>query len=176
MEDSIHNDEYKLIKSLKDLSLNSPSIISIDGVDGVGKSTLSCKIAEELCLPNIGIDYFVQEQQGGYIKYIDYDRLSERIVRDRISSQTIVVEGICVQQILKKLSLTSDVSVYIKVIDVYGFWMHQMRLFPPGKSADEVINDRKDKGFPLGHEEDIIRYHYTFRPYENADYIFERLS
>ncbi len=68
MEDNIHNDEYKLIRSLKDLSLNSQSIISIDGVDGVGKSTLSCKIAEELCLPNIEIDNFVQEQQGGYIE------------------------------------------------------------------------------------------------------------
>ena len=171
MEDNIHNDEYKLIRSLKDLSLNSQSIISIDGVDGVGKSTLSCKIAEELCLPNIEIDNFVQEQQGGYIKYIDYDRL-----HDRISNQTIVIEGVCVQQILNKMSLTSDVSVYVKVIDVYGFWMHRMRLFPSDKSADEVINERKAKGFPLGHEEDIIRYHYTFKPHENADYIFERRS
>ncbi len=176
MEDSIHNDEYKLIKSLKNLSLNSPSIISIDGVDGVGKSTIACKIAEELSVPHIEIDAFVQEQQGGYIKYIDYDRLGERIVHERISNQTIVVEGICVQQILNKLSLTSDVTVYVKVIDVYGFWTHQMRLFPPDKSADEVINERKAKGFPLGHEEDVIRYHYTYRPYENADYIFERRS
>ena len=176
MEDSIYNDEYTLISSIRDLSLKSPSIISIDGVDGVGKSTLSCKIAEELSLPNIEIDTFVQEQQDGYTKYIDYDRLGERIVQDRISNQMIVVEGICVQQVLKKMSLTPDVSVYVKVIDGYGFWMDQIRLFPPGKSADEMINERKVKGFSLGHVEEIICYHYTFKPHENADYIFERRS
>ena len=71
MKDSPYNDDYKLISSIRKLSLNSPSIISIDGVDGVGKSTLSCKLAEELSIPNIEIDTFLQEQQDGYIKYID---------------------------------------------------------------------------------------------------------
>jgi len=176
MEDRIHNDEYKLINSLKNLSLSPPRIISIDGVDGVGKSALACKIAKELSVPHIEIDAFVQNQQGGYIKYIDYDRLGEKIVHEKMSNHTVVVEGICVLQILNRLNLTSDVSVYVKVIDVYGFWTHQMLLFPPDKSADEVISERKAKRFLLGHKEDIIRYHYACRPHENADYILERRS
>lgn len=51
MEDSVFTDEYALIKSIKNLSLKSPDIVSIDGIDGVGKSTLACKISEELSLP-----------------------------------------------------------------------------------------------------------------------------
>jgi len=174
MEASFFTDDYTLIKSIKNLSLKSPGIISIDGVDGVGKSTIACKIAEELSLPYIEIDTFVQEQQGGYIDHIDYDRLSESIKQAIITKQMIILEGICVQQILKKLGLNSYTKIYVKVIDNYGFWMDQIRFFPPDKSADEMIAERKAKGFSLGHVEDIIRYHYTFKPHENADYIFER--
>ncbi len=35
-----------------------------------------------------------------------------------------------------------------------------------------MIVERKAKLFLLGHMEDIIRYQYTFKPHENADYIF----
>ena len=174
MEVSVCTDEGKLIRSIENLSLKSPSIVSIDGVDGVGKSTLACKFAEELNLLQIEIDTFVQEQQAGYIDYIKYDRLSESIKQAIIANQVIILEGICVQQVLKKLGLNSYAKVYVKVIDNYGFWMDQIRFFPPEKSADEMIAERKAKRFSLGHVEDIIRYHYTFKPHENADYIFER--
>ena len=174
MEMSICTDECTLIESIENLSLKSPSIISIDGVDGVGKSTLACKIAEELSLPHVEIDTFVQDQQGGYIDYIDYDRLSERIGESAIANQVIIVEGICVQEVLNKLSLNVHAKVYVKIIDNYGFWIDQIRFFPPDKSAEEMIAERKAKRFSLGHVEDIIRYHYTFKPHENADYIFER--
>lgn len=174
MKVSICTDECTLIRSIENLSLKSPSIISIDGVDGVGKSTLACKIAEELSFPHLEIDTFVQEQHDGYIDFIDYDRLSERIRQTIIANQVIIVEGICVQQVLKKLSLNSYAKVYVKVIDNYGFWMDQIRFFPLDKTADEMIAERKAKRFSLGHVEDIIRYHYTFKPHENTDYIFER--
>jgi adenylate kinase family enzyme len=176
MKERIYTDEFTLIRAIRNLSLNSPSVISIDGVDGVGKSTLARKITEELSLPHIEIDAFVQAQKGGYINYIDYDRLSERIVQPMISNQMIVVEGICVQQVLNKISLNPDVSVYVKVINHYGLWMDQIRLFPPDRSADEMIDERMAKRFSLGHIEETIRYHYTFKPHENADFIFERRS
>lgn len=174
MEVSICTDEGKLIRSIENLSLKSRSIFSIDGVDGVGKSTLAYKIAKELNLLHIEIDTFVQEQQSGYIDFIDYDRLGESIKQAITTNQVIILEGICVQQVLKKLSLNSYAKVYVKVIDNYGFWMDRIRFFPPDKSADEMIAERKSKRFSLGHVEDIIRYHYTFKPHENADYIFER--
>ncbi len=166
----IYNTESELICALKSTSLHSQSIITIDGVDGVGKTTLSIKIAEVLCLSNIELDDFVQKNQDGYIKYIDYDRLLDRI----ISNKPVIIEGICIQQILNKIQVNSDVTVYVKVVDRYGFCNGQIKYFPPNKSADEVINERKVKGFHVGYEEDVILYHYSFKPHENSDYIFER--
>lgn len=177
MEDRVFTDEYALIRSIKNLFLKSPGIVSIDGIDGVGKSTLACKIAEELSLPCIEIDTFVQKQQGGYIDHINYDRLSESIKQAMIADHVIILEGICIQQVLKRLSLNSNTKVYVKVIRVignHGLWMDQIQFFPPDKSADEMIAERKVKRYSLGHVGDIIRYHYTFKPHENADYIFER--
>jgi len=170
LETKILNTENELISSLKNSSLDSKSIVSIDGVDDVGKTTLSTKMVKELYLSHIELDDFVQENQGGFINYIDYDRLLDKI----ISNKPVVVEGICVLQILNTIQLKPDVSVYIKVIDRYGFCHGQIKYFPPDKSADEIINERKSKGFSVGYEEDIIRYHYSFIPHENSDYIFER--
>ncbi|MCF8088994.1 MAG: hypothetical protein K9K63_13095 [Desulfotignum sp.] len=177
MKCSVFTDEYELIQSIKNLSLKSPGIVSIDGIDGVGKSTLACKISEDLSLPRIEIDTFIQEQQGGYIEHIDYYRLNEKIKQTIIAGHVIILEGICIQQVLKRLSLNSNTKIYVKVINVIGnhyLWMDQMQFFPPGKSADEMIAERMAKRYSLGHVEDIIRYHYTFKPHENADYIFER--
>jgi len=177
MEDTVFTDEYALIKSIKNLSLKSPDIVSIDGIDGVGKSTLACKISEELSLPWIEIDTFVQEKQGGYIDHINYDQLNESIKQAIIADHVIILEGICIQQVLKRLSLNSITKIYVKVIKEIGnhyLWMNQIQFFPPDKSADEMIAERKVKRHSLGYVEDIIRYHYTFKPHENADYIFER--
>jgi len=174
MEVNICTNETELIKSIENLSLKSKGIVSIDGVDGVGKSRFASKIAKELSFPLIEIDTFVKEQQGGYIDHIDYNRLNESIRENIIEDRLVILEGICVQQVLKQLHQKSNVKVYIRVIDKYGFWMDQIRLFPPDKSADEIIAERRKKGFSLGHVEDIIRYHYTFKPHEDVDYILER--
>lgn len=167
-------DERKMIGVIQNLSFELPKIISIDGVDGVGKSSLAQKMSDESNLQHLEIDNYIQKQQGGYIDHIDYSLLTKSIRQFINAKQGIVLEGVCVQQVLKKINLASTVKIYIRMIDEYGLWMHQMLLFPPDKSADEVIAERKAKRFPLGHMEDIIRYHYTFKPYESADYIFER--
>lgn len=172
MKIKIHNDEKELIIALKNKLMDSKYIVSIDGVDGVGKTTLSVKIARELCLPIIELDDFVEENQGGYVNYIDYDCLLEKI----ISNKSAVVEGICVLQVLNKIQIEPDVSVYIKVVDRYGFCNGQIKYYPPDKTADEVINDRKSKGFSVGYEADVIHYHYSFKPYENSDIFFQRQS
>ena len=170
MKTRIINTENELIIALKNSPLETKSIISIDGVDGVGKTTLSTKIAKELRLSNIELDDFVQENQGGFIDYIDYDRLLDRI----ISNKPVVVEGICILQILNRIQIKPGMSVYIKVVDKYGFCNGQIKYFPHDKTADEVINDRKSKGYSVGYEEDLIRYHYSFIPHEKSDYILER--
>jgi len=170
LETRIINTENELIAALKNISFDSKSIVSIDGVDGVGKTTLSSKIAQELCISNIELDDFVQKNQNGYINHIDYDRLLKKIITDK----PVVVEGICVLEILNRIQIKPDVSIYIKVVDRYGFCNGQIKYCPPAKSADEVINERKSKGFSVGYEEDVIRYHYSFKPHEKSDYIFER--
>jgi len=177
MKSSVFTDEYELIKSIKNLSLRSPNIISIYGNDGVGKSTLACKISQELSLPWLESDTFVQEQKGGYIDYIDYDRLKKSIKEYIIRGHVIILEGICIQQVLKRLSLHSITKIYVKVINITGnhcLWLDEIHLFPPDKSVNEILAERRAKSYSSGHVEDIIRYHYTFKPHENPDYIFER--
>ena len=180
--------ETELIENLRQrLSAGFPYLISIDGVDGVGKSTLASNLAEELSAKHIEIDSFVKPHQGGYVGHIDYDRLQEEINQAREMLQTVIFEGICVRQILERIGLKPDVSVYIKVIDHDGFWMDEVRLFPPGRTVEEIMEARiesRRKANSLfgeepteaqeGHTEEIIRYHYAYQPHVNTDYVFAR--
>ena len=59
------------------------SIISIDGVNGCGKSTLSSKISQNFTnIIHIDIDdeNFLEQNKGGYINYIKYDFLKNKIL------------------------------------------------------------------------------------------------
>jgi hypothetical protein len=58
MSVSVFADEHALIKFIEDLSLKSQGIVSVDGVDKVGQTTLACNIAEKMNFPCIEIAPF----------------------------------------------------------------------------------------------------------------------
>jgi uridine kinase len=91
---------------------SSPMIITIDGPDGVGKTTLGRYLAWHFGVTLIESDLFVIPTKG-YPIYLD-DQVN-RIIERRLSlGLPVIVEGISIQQLMRRLNRTSDFSIYLK--------------------------------------------------------------
>ena len=188
----VFEEESGLLDELKEeVTDTNFQIVTIDGWDGAGKTRLAEKISSILNLKHIELDTFLNKHQGGFINHIRYADLGQTIQAARDDSSSILVEGICVLEVLRRIGVRPDITIYVKRILSRGFWSDGRHL-PDEKSADEVIEEDKEeqrqwarmRGRDISDDElnredityELIKYHYADRPHENADYIFERVD
>ncbi|MFH1624647.1 MAG: hypothetical protein ABID54_05760 [Pseudomonadota bacterium] len=166
--------------------------IFIDGCDGSGKSTLANEIAQKLTLLHINLDDYLEKNRGNFVDFIKYDLLKNEIDN---SNCPVIVEGVCVLAVAQKLQINCDVHIYVKRMSDYGAWKDD-DLYNEAKDVDAFLAEQNTQhrkfceamaqieGEKYDPEnttipkltEELIRYHYEFKPQETADIIYERLS
>jgi len=166
-------------------------VVGIDGVDGSGKSTLATSLSEKLGCSHINLDDHIDKNLGQYVNHVHY-----LVVREMINAikLPIIIEGVCLLAITERLQLNLDALIYIKRISSYGNWIDEDNCDVTG-DIDAFMNKEKmelnkfvyaaayiegkdfpdDTNFPEFAEE-IIRYHYSYRPHERADIIYKRID
>lgn len=173
---------------------NRSQLISIDGVDGSGKSYLSKFLVKGKGYSYIDIDGdYLIPSHGKYIEFIRYSVLKADVKKLLSSKRIIVIDGICTLKILKNIDLEPDIKVYVKKI-IMGEW-RDGRLFDYSCNIEDVLAvTRKEAqefennaAFIEGREpkilnnseenmqDEIIRYHFEYQPENNADIIFENM-
>ena len=185
----------QLLLYIKNYLNEQPLIISIDGKEGSGKSTLSKTISDKLGFVYIELDSdrYLEKNKGQYVKFISYDTLKEDITKLLENRKNIVIEGICILKILNIIGIKPSIKIYIKRMSKDGHFWYDEKLFDYSKSPDEIIEQEDEnlqefirisaeiegKTFdPIPLEEsifhEIIRYHFEYKPDLEADIIFER--
>lgn len=167
-------------------------VISVDGVNGSGKSYLAWSLSNKYGYAYIDIDgnYLIQNN-GKYIDFIKYNKLSEKITALSNTNKIMVVDGICILRVLNTIEINPDIKIYVKKIH-FGHW-RDGNLFDYKRNIDELLVERResleefenisahiegrsseinDSEEDMSHE--IIRYHYEYKPDINADIVFER--
>jgi shikimate kinase len=86
-------------------------IATIDGRDGVGKTTLGRYLAWYFNVTLIETDLFVIPAQD-YLIHLD-DQINRIIERRITSPRPVIVEGISILQLMKRLNRVPNFSVYI---------------------------------------------------------------
>jgi len=171
-------------------------LISIDGPTGSGKSTLAENIASKFKLAHLNLDddrYLIPEM-GGYVEYIKYDNLIADLESYRKNSSPIIIDAVCVQEILARTNTKPDLNIYVKKLRRGNQWLDG-RYFDYSKNVDDVIktdleeqrnfnliNAQLDSGVTdnsvpkesVFHE--VLRYHFSYKPDLNADILFERID
>jgi len=89
-----------------------PSIVVIDGEDGVGKTTkIAPLIATALNGKIFSTDNYLNKNSGGYVDFIDFEKLKREILEVE-KNKPIVLEGLMMLLILERLEMFADYYIY----------------------------------------------------------------
>lgn len=148
-----------------------PTIVSIDGNMGVGKSTLAREIADGLGFDIFDLDCYLSKkvtEKNGYVETICLNNLIRDVDESLFSMRCIIVEGVCVLNVLEIIRINPSVKIYVDVIDFASDSSFTLQ-----RSSTEILEDIPDDDF-LSCE--IQRYHKSMSPYKMADIVFERYN
>ena len=167
---------------------SSIRLVSIDGWSGSGKTTLAMNLADRLGLRRYELDEYLHEHRGSFLEHLDYLRLSTALAGSQTAHGPVLVDGICVLEVLGRLGLRSDLKVYVRRISASGIWHDGLRL-DSSRTVEEVLEEERQsaarwaeihsKKFGEGSEPlawEVVRYHYRYMPHENADVYFNRIE
>lgn len=166
-------------------------LISIDGLLGSGKSALARKLADILSAEHVELDTLVEKGRGTYVEHLRLDEIHTRLRVAQEKASIVLVEGVCARNVLHRLALTPDYSVYVKRLDSRGDWIDG-EIFDPDRRVEEVLAEQEDlaRSFsalageadssddsPLSPvQQEVIEYHFACWPHEHADIIYERFD
>ncbi len=169
------DDIEKLATSIRDKGCCR---IGIDGTNGAGKSTTASKLAEILGLTHLNLDEYLQKKKGGFLDYLKYPEIKQKISE----LECFVIDGVCLLNVLEKIGIDVDCLIYVKRIR-HGLWADKDECDVTG-DIEEYIKREKEfvrliKGSnttpdTLGLAEEIIRYHYKYKPHHKAQFCYMR--
>jgi len=157
-------------------------VIGIDGLDGVGKTTMAKRLAHLLGAQHLELDDFLCKDRGTYACQIRCDELHGYIGS---IDGPIVIDGICLLAVVKRCEVRLDAHVYLKRISEAGNWYDAdicLAQKPVNELIEELEQSERDYADafddappgaapPLDIEK--AEYHRDYDPVQKADYIFE---
>jgi hypothetical protein len=166
-------DEASLIEQIRALLPpdGGPLILGVDGNEGAGKSTLASSLSAALTAPVIHVDSYAQPNRGKYSDSIRYDDLRADIERQLRGGRAIVVEGVCLRQVLERIALRPQISIYVRLFNARGRWVGAEACDESPVRSSEV--GATDPAAPGSIERDVRAYHSQFKPVTRADIIYK---
>lgn len=158
-------------------TLQPGTVIGIDGINGSGKSCLAEQLAPLLRAKHINLDDFLNPSQGGFLNHLRYDEL-RKVISQAMAEGPVIVEGVCLREVLRRLCLEAELHIYIKHNIVCGYW--QGGSFLNSGFLDEALAEEKERALRddadtlSGLRLELINYHHKYLPHENPDFVYER--
>lgn len=166
---------------------NPRLIVGVDGVDGIGKTTLARRLSKRLGAALISLDDHLERKKDAYVPFVRCIEVRQILAaREAI----LIAEGVCLRAVAARCGFSIDYNVYVRRIGSSGIWYDEDACLPL-KSADDLKKELRemrhlfaalsDKSATSGdsptdfaglHSE-LIDYHSEFRPFEKADLVYD---
>ena len=163
-------------------------VIGVDGMDGSGKTPLAIGLAERIPAKVVSLDHFLNRNRGTYVRHLRLEQLRKVIFSHQ---GVIIVEGVCLRSVLRRLRCRAFGHVYVKALTQYDLWSHEQEceLQEPvevfiEKEREElrVLDDflssgnegKSDPAELCAYKEEVIRYHTSELPQRRANFVFLR--
>jgi hypothetical protein len=155
---------------LQAFQFSKGEVVIIDGESGSGKSSLAMRLAKDFRAARISLDCYVRSGISGYyVDLLEHEYLKEDIQRFGNFFPVLIIEGICVQDVLQRYGLTWSAAIYVKKVSSNEMWHF-------GLNLDDFISDRPQ---PVKIPEPFIsdfKYHAKYKPHQKAGFIYIRIS
>ncbi len=129
-------------------------LIGIDGTSGVGKSCLTKQLSN-IYQPYEIIDtddekYLNQNKGIDYTKYVKFENIKETVFKCQSNNIPVIINGICLLEIMVRLPFELDLSVYYKKMNPDGKYYLSL---PKTQSKQKygyqyLISNHHQKPFP----------------------------
>ena len=86
-----------------------PSLIALDGLPGVGKSTLAASLSAQLNIRAVHLDDYLGRDCLGFTDYLRYEELQRALIQ-----RPVIVEGVCMLDVLDRLEIRADQFIYLQ--------------------------------------------------------------
>jgi hypothetical protein len=107
--------ELQNVTALVEVLRPLPSgIVSFDGCDGAGKTTLAQKISDALGHDVVDLDKHLVRDTGEFVNAIRLAELVKDIDGALTRSRVVLLSGVCMQQVLAAVNRSAAVSVYVQ--------------------------------------------------------------
>jgi len=184
--DSVNARDAGVLDDLLSLIPRTARIITVDGVDGVGKTTLATQIASALGITALDLDRYLEEKQDRYLEALDLKMLDRDIACATSANARVVLSGCLMVAALSQLGRAADFKIYVlrtsgvRSNPEAGEWLDEFELLCGTETAEEIIarEDADMKRFGgelLGLRRELIRYHADDQPHRTADLIVKML-
>lgn len=194
---STYEDLKRIVKSeIETFNLENP-VITVDGFFAAGKTKTSEKICHELGYKHVPLDYYLNtdwsEDKVSYedykiIKYPIFNRVEKIFELIQESTQPVVLDGAFLEEFLfLEKRIVRNLAIYIKrmaksVGITPTLWLEE-GVCDCDNLEEKIEQEKnititfeggetKDASLPPMREE-LMRYHYRYRPHRKADIIYE---
>jgi hypothetical protein len=146
-------------------------VVGVDGFMGSGKTRLALELAESLGGVRICLDTYIDRDAVAqdYPSKIMRHYLASELRKLKGAFQFVVVEGICLLEVLALISVVPDSLVYVKRISTAGIWHDGFHL--EDFETDKAMVENQE-----GLHRSEFEYHSKARPHEHATVIYERME
>ena len=156
-------------------------IIGIDGAIGAGKSCLAHAIGSRFGETVISLDKYVTSGKGRYRTSIRYQSLRQDLERYKGQERVLVVEGVCLLEILDRVDVSPDVVVYVKRVSRNGYWLDE-ETCDRARGLRELLRDIRSREERVKRpgigdlEREVAEYHCHYTPLARATYVYHRVD
>jgi len=163
-------------------------VVGVDGACGAGKTTLADGLGKALGAEVIHVDDHLDKGKAAYRQAVRYRHLGRDIEKLSRQVQVLIVEGMCLLEVLEEAGIRADVYVYVQRLRRDGSWADELVCdatldhdWMVKLVDDSVAMWRKQGGHEASAEEPIgaildretIDYHFCHRPKDKATYVYK---